>query len=72
MNKPLLTIIGFLVFSTGLLSVIFSMVGLRFTFLSWMYNHGIVTFIIQIVLLFGGIVILYWARTNDQNLDDEI
>jgi hypothetical protein len=72
MNKPLFSIIGFLVFSIGLLSVIFSMVGLRFTFLSWMYNHGVATLIIQILLLFGGIVIWYVARTSEPPLEDDI
>lgn len=72
MNKPLFSIIGFLVFSIGLLSVIFSMVGLRFTFLSWMYNHGVVTLVIQIILLFGGIVIWYVARTGEPPLEDDI
>jgi hypothetical protein len=72
MNKPLFSIIGFLVFSIGLLSVIFSMVGLRFTFLSWIYNYGVITLIIQILLLFGGIVMLYVARTGESPLEDDI
>jgi uncharacterized membrane protein YbaN (DUF454 family) len=65
MNKPLYTVLGFLFFAIGILSIIMSMVGLQFSFLSFMYNHGVMTVVIQLILLFGGMILLYVARTSD-------
>lgn len=65
MNKPLYTVLGFLFFAIGILSIIMSMVGLQFSFLSFMYNHGVMTVVIQLILLFGGMILLYVARTPD-------
>lgn len=65
MNKPLYTVLGFLFFAIGILSIIMSMVGLQFSFLSFMYNHGVMTVVIQLILLLGGMILLYVARTSD-------
>jgi hypothetical protein len=64
MNKPVWSLIGFFLFSMGLLSVILSLVGLNFTFLRAVSNLGVWSVIIQLTLLFGGVVILYVARTS--------
>jgi hypothetical protein len=69
MNKPVLSLIGFILFSIGILSVIFSLVGLKFTFLSFIYGHGVITLIIQLILLFGGMIMLYVARTSTEETD---
>ena len=66
MNKPLWTAIGFGMFAIGILSLILSMVGLKLSFLNFMYSHGVFTLLIQIFLLFGGMVILYVARTSEE------
>lgn len=70
MNKPLWSIIGFVLFAIGILSVIMSLVGLKFTFLEFIYNHGVVTTIIQLIMLFGGMIILYVARTSVSTDED--
>jgi hypothetical protein len=70
MNKPLWSVIGFVLFAIGVLSVILSMVGLKFTFMGFIYNHGIITTIIQLSMLFGGMIILYVARTAEEEDDD--
>lgn len=64
MNKPIWSVVGFVMFAIGILSIILSLVGLKFTFLNFIYNNGIITVIIQLVLLFGGMIILYVARTS--------
>jgi hypothetical protein len=69
MNKPIWTIAGFIMFSIGILSVILALVGLKFTFLGFLYNHGIITLIIQLIFLFGGMIILYVARTSNEEED---
>lgn len=66
MNKPAWTVTGFILFSIGILSIILSMVGLKFTFLNFIYNHGVLTIIMQLILLFGGMIILYVARTSSE------
>jgi hypothetical protein len=68
MNKPIWTLVGFAMFALGMLSLILSLVGLKLTILDFMYNHGVATFIIQLILLFGGMIILYVARTSDQTV----
>jgi hypothetical protein len=67
MKQPILSIVGFLMFAIGILSVILSLVGLKFTFLNFIYNHGVITIIIQLFMLFGGMIVLYVARTSDDN-----
>ena len=67
MNKPLWTTIGFVMFSIGILSLILSMVGLKLSFINFIYSHGVFTLLIQIVLLFGGMIILYVARTSEED-----
>jgi hypothetical protein len=71
MKKPMWSIIGFVMFAIGILSIILSLVGLKFTFMDFIYNHGVITVIIQLILLFGGVIILYVARTsNEENADN--
>jgi hypothetical protein len=65
-NKPLWTLIGFVMFGLGVLSIILSLVGLKLDMLGPIYNHGVLTFIIQLVLLFGGMIVLYIARTGGE------
>jgi hypothetical protein len=56
--------VGFVSFALGVLSLILSLVGLKLTMFDFMYNHGIWTVLTQLILLFGGIIILYVARTT--------
>lgn len=66
MNRPIWTVIGFVMFAIGILSVILALVGLKFTFLNFIYNHGVLTLVIQLFLLFGGMIILYVSRTSEE------
>ncbi len=70
MKSPYWMLIGFLMFLTGILSLIFIMVGLKIDFLSFIYNKGIFTILIQLFLMLGGIVIVYMSRTAREE-DDE-
>lgn len=70
MSRPFYTILGFILFSLGVLSLILSLVGLNFTFLSFMYNKGVLSLVIQLVLLFGGMIMLYMARVMPVSEDD--
>ncbi|MBK9581130.1 MAG: hypothetical protein IPO48_04190 [Saprospiraceae bacterium] len=66
MKRPYLTLVGFIIFSLGILSLILSLVGLNFTFLNFIYNHGVLTVICQLLMLFGGMVIMYVSRVSDE------
>ncbi|HMR87648.1 MAG TPA: hypothetical protein PKD51_05820 [Saprospiraceae bacterium] len=70
MNRPVWTIIGFVMFAVGILSVILALVGLKFTFLNFIYNHGVITLVIQLFLLFGGMIILYVSRTSEEEQEE--
>lgn len=64
MKRNWLVVVGFLMFSLGILSLILSMVGLQLSPLKFMYGMGGLTIIIQLILLFGGMIILYVSRTG--------
>ena len=66
MNKPIWTLGGFIIFCLGVLSLILSMVGLRFSFLSFIYDHGVLSLVIQVLAMFAGIVIMYVSRVSDE------
>jgi len=60
-----LTIIGFLLFVFGLLALILSMIGIQFTMLKWIDAPGrLVGLVIRLVMIFGGIVLVYVSRVN--------
>lgn len=72
MNKrSTLTLVGFLVFAFGFLALVLSLVNLQLSFLSFIDRPG-KTFglVIRLVMIFGGIIILYVSRTNS-NIDDD-
>ena len=66
MNKPIWTLVGFIIVCLGVLSLILSMVGLRFSFLSFIYDHGVLSLVIQVLAMFAGIVIMYVSRVSDE------
>ncbi|MCB0651012.1 MAG: hypothetical protein KDC85_07030 [Saprospiraceae bacterium] len=64
-RKGLWSIIGFLMMGLGLMSLIFSMVGMQFAFMQWMDAAGRMGgFLLRVVMMIAGIVILYLANTN--------
>lgn len=64
-RKGLWSIIGFLMMALGLMSLIFSMVGMQFAFMQWMDAAGRMGgFLLRVVMMIAGIVILYLANTN--------
>lgn len=72
MNKGYVTIIGYLLFLAGILSIILSMVGLQLTFLSWISSFGSgISIIIKLVLLFSGLIIMYISKMPPEDDDLE-
>ncbi len=62
--RPYLSIIGFVLFALGVLSVVMSMVGLKLTILDPIYKMGIWTVVLQVILIFGGMIMLYISRID--------
>lgn len=67
MKKGYITALGYLLFLTGFLSILLSIVGLQLTFLSWLSNLGIgISIIIKLVLLFSGLIIMYLSKMTPE------
>lgn len=65
MKKAIWLIVGFTMFFIGALSLILNMVGVEFTFLTWLdHFNGLVAFIAKVLMLVVGIVIVYLNSTN--------
>lgn len=64
-RRGLWSIIGFLMLGFGLMSLIFSMVGMQFTFMQWMDAGGRMGgFLLRLITIIAGVIILYMANTN--------
>lgn len=67
MQRPYLTLIGFVFFALGVLSIILSLVGLKIDALKWIYGYGIWTVVVQLILLFVGIIMMYVSRVSEED-----
>ena len=64
-RRGLWSVIGFLMLSLGLLSLIFSMVGMQFVFMQWMDAGGRMGgFLLRLIMIIAGVIILYFANTR--------
>ncbi len=69
-KKTLLLIGGFLTFTIGFLSIVLRLIGAQFMFLSWIdFGGRLVGFLIQLLMIVGGIVMAMWARTDFEKED---
>jgi len=63
--KNLLTILGFLLVITGFLSMIVSVVGLKFSFLLFLESWGsLVGFVLKLLIIMIGFILTYLGQTN--------
>lgn len=64
------TLVGFLTFILGFLSFILSLLGLKFVPLAWLQKLNPTLMIVsQLVLIFGGVIIMYVTKTNNEEYD---
>lgn len=64
-NKGLLILLGYVLFSLGITSIVMELVGTHWYFLGWLERTGrLVAFIIKILMLLGGILLVIFARTD--------
>ncbi len=65
MNKTLLTVAGFFLFTFGFLSLVLSMIGVQLAFLAWLDKIGaLFAFIIRILMVLAGIILVALAQTD--------
>ncbi|NNE25639.1 MAG: hypothetical protein HKN09_02240 [Saprospiraceae bacterium] len=65
-KKTILTILGFIIFATGFLAITLSLVGLNFTFLSFLEKPGrTFAFVVKIIMVFGGFIMFYIGRMDN-------
>jgi hypothetical protein len=63
--KNLLTFTGFLLIIIGFLSMIVSVVGLKFSFLLFIESWGsLVGFVIKLLIIMVGFILTYLGQTN--------
>ena len=66
MNRPtILLIVGFLLFIFGFLALVLMLVGLQLSFLAFIDTSGrLLGFVIRLLMVFGGVVLMYLARSS--------
>lgn len=65
-GRTLLLILGFLLFLTGVIALVLTLVGLQLSFLTFIDAAGRTTgFAIRLVMIFGGVVIIYLTSTRE-------
>jgi hypothetical protein len=61
-----MSLVGFAMFAVGFLSLIFMLVNVSFTFLAFLDKiEGPLGLVVKIVLMFGGMIILYLSKTDN-------
>ena len=64
-NKGLLLLLGYLLFSIGVTSVVMELVGTHWYFLAWLELGGrLLAFVIKILMVIVGVLMIVFARTD--------
>jgi len=62
MKKAVFSILGFVLFLMGFLSLILSLVGVQFTYMRWLdFNGRGLGFLLRIVMIIVGMIIIYFS-----------
>ncbi|MCB0550348.1 MAG: hypothetical protein KDD19_22455 [Phaeodactylibacter sp.] len=65
MNKGIFSLLGFLLAALGFLSIVLSLVGVQFSFLTWLDSFGrLFGFVAKLVMIIAGILILHIAQSD--------
>ena len=66
-NKGLFSLVGFLLAGIGFLALILSVVGVQFSFLTWIDRPGrLFGFVMRLVMIITGIIIIYFAQLDPE------
>ncbi|MCB0613000.1 MAG: hypothetical protein H6573_30515 [Lewinellaceae bacterium] len=65
MSKGIFSLLGFLLAGLGFLSIVLSLVGVQFSFLTWLDSFGrLFGFVAKLIMIIAGILILYIAQSD--------
>lgn len=65
MQKTIFTLLGFILFLFGFLSLVLSLVGVQFAFLAWLDKPSpLFGFIARIVMILAGVIMVSLAQTD--------
>ena len=64
-TKDLVSLLGFLMVGLGILAIILSLVGARFTFMAWLDHWGAgVGFVLRLIMVIVGFVIIFVNKSE--------
>lgn len=64
-NKGLLLLLGYLLFSLGITSIVMELVGTHWYFLAWLERTGrLMAFVLKLLMIMVGILLIVFARTD--------
>lgn len=70
-KKNLYTLIGFLLFVIGILTLLINLVGLDFGILKWLEVFGrLGAFCIKLGMIFGGVIMVVLANADEEAADE--
>ncbi|MEZ4952587.1 MAG: hypothetical protein R2825_03290 [Saprospiraceae bacterium] len=71
MKKTIWVTAGFLLFIIGFTALVLSLVGIKLSYLTWIDAPGaLFGFLIRILMIIGGVVIVYMSVTDWRNQED--
>lgn len=66
-KKGIMTLLGFLLFLFGVISIVLALVGLKISALNIIYLFGPgIALLIQLIMIFGGIILVYLANFDPE------
>ncbi len=72
MNKNILTAIGFVLFMTGAVAILISLVGLQLAPIVWMDNLGRgIGLFLKVIMLVSGAIFAFFSKIDLSKTDDE-
>ena len=64
-NKSVWTLIGFVIFAIGILSIVLSVVGVKLSYLLWMDKlGGLASFVTKLLMIILGAIIMVASRSD--------
>ena len=71
MKKTVWVILGFLLFIVGFTALVLSLVGVKLTYLTWIDKpSAMFGFLLRILMIIGGVVIVYLSVTDWRNQEE--
>jgi hypothetical protein len=64
-NATTLTVIGFLLLFTGIVTLVLNYVGVDFFLLEWLYRWNVnASYVVRIIMIIAGTILIYVGQTD--------